>query len=219
MGFKCGIVGLPNVGKSTLFNALTATAQAQAENYPFCTVEPNVGRVAVPDTRLESVAGLAGAPRVQPTFLEFVDIAGLVRGASRGEGLGNRFLANIREVDAIAHVLRCFEDGGVMHVEGGIDPARDAGTVETELMLGRPRKPGAALRPGEEARGGGRRGTEGAGAHDGARAGGAGGGQAGAQRRLRPRRRPGGLRGPAAAHRQAGALCVQCRRGGCGSGQ
>lgn len=135
MGFKCGIVGLPNVGKSTLFNALTATAQAQAENYPFCTVEPNVGRVAVPDARLERVAGLAGAPSVQPTFLEFVDIAGLVRGASRGEGLGNRFLANIREVDAIAHVLRCFEDGGVTHVESGIDPVRDAETVETELML------------------------------------------------------------------------------------
>ena len=135
MGFKCGIVGLPNVGKSTLFNALTATVQAQAANYPFCTVEPNIGRVAVPDARLERVAGLAGAARMLPTFLEFVDIAGLVRGASRGEGLGNRFLANIREVDAIAHVLRCFEDGGVTHVDGRVDPARDAETVETELML------------------------------------------------------------------------------------
>ena len=135
MGFKCGIVGLPNVGKSTLFNALTATAQAQAANYPFCTVEPNIGRVAVPDPRLERVAGLAGAAAVLPTFLEFVDIAGLVRGASRGEGLGNRFLANIREVDANAHVLRCFEDGGITHVDDGIDPTRDAETVETELML------------------------------------------------------------------------------------
>ncbi len=135
MGFKCGIVGLPNVGKSTLFNALTATVQAQAANYPFCTVEPNIGRVAVPDARLERVAGLAGAARMLPTFLEFVDIAGLVRGASRGEGLGNRFLANIREVDAIAHVLRCFEDGGVTHVDGRVDPVRDAETVETELML------------------------------------------------------------------------------------
>ncbi|MCY4318678.1 MAG: redox-regulated ATPase YchF [Alphaproteobacteria bacterium] len=135
MGFKCGIVGLPNVGKSTLFNALTATAQAQAANYPFCTVEPNIGRVAVPDARLEQVARLAGAARVLPTFLEFVDIAGLVRGASRGEGLGNRFLANIREVDAIAHVLRCFEDSGITHVDGRVDSARDAETVETELML------------------------------------------------------------------------------------
>jgi len=135
MGFKCGIVGLPNVGKSTLFNALTATAQAQAANYPFCTVEPNVGRVAVPDPRLDRVAGLASATRVLPAVLEFVDIAGLVRGASRGEGLGNRFLATIREVDAIAHVLRCFEDGGVAHVDDGVDPVRDAATVETELML------------------------------------------------------------------------------------
>ena len=135
MGFNCGIVGLPNVGKSTLFNALTETAAAEAANYPFCTIEPNVGRVAVPDARLEVLAKLAESKKIIPTQLEFVDIAGLVRGASRGEGLGNKFLAHIREVDAIAHVLRCFEDGNITHVEGNIDPVRDAETVETELML------------------------------------------------------------------------------------
>ena len=134
MGFKCGIVGLPNVGKSTLFNALTQTAAAEAANYPFCTIEPNTGRVAVPDERLETLAKLAGSAKIIPTFLEFVDIAGLVRGASKGEGLGNQFLGNIREVDAIVHVLRCFE-GEVTHVEGDVDPIRDADTVETELML------------------------------------------------------------------------------------
>jgi GTP-binding protein YchF len=135
MGFKCGIVGLPNVGKSTLFNALTETAAAQAANYPFCTIEPNVGEVAVPDRRLETLATLAKSATIVPTRLIFVDIAGLVRGASKGEGLGNQFLANIREVDAIAHVVRCFEDTDVTHVEGRIDPVADIETVETELML------------------------------------------------------------------------------------
>ncbi|HEY0419356.1 MAG TPA: redox-regulated ATPase YchF [Acetobacteraceae bacterium] len=135
MGFNCGIVGLPNVGKSTLFNALTATAAAQAANYPFCTIEPNVGRVAVPDARLDMLTRIGKSQKTVPTSLEFVDIAGLVRGASKGEGLGNQFLANIREVDAIVHVLRCFEDGDVTHVEGSVDPIRDAETVETELML------------------------------------------------------------------------------------
>ncbi|GLK75455.1 ribosome-binding ATPase YchF [Methylopila jiangsuensis] len=135
MGFKCGIVGLPNVGKSTLFNALTQTAAAQAANYPFCTIEPNVGEVAVPDPRLSELAAIAGSKEIIPTRLTFVDIAGLVRGASKGEGLGNQFLAHIREVDAIAYVLRCFEDDDITHVEGRIDPLSDAETVETELMV------------------------------------------------------------------------------------
>ena len=135
MGFNCGIVGLPNVGKSTLFNALTATAAAEAANFPFCTIEPNTGRVAVPDSRLDKIAEIGKSAKIVPTQLEFVDIAGLVRGASKGEGLGNQFLANIREVDAIIHVLRCFEDENITHVEGRIDPVSDAETVDTELML------------------------------------------------------------------------------------
>ncbi|WP_333816308.1 redox-regulated ATPase YchF [Tabrizicola sp.] len=135
MGFRMGIVGLPNVGKSTLFNALTRTAAAQAANFPFCTIEPNVGEVSVPDARLEKLAAIAGSKQIIPTRMTFVDIAGLVRGASKGEGLGNQFLANIRECDAIAHVLRCFEDGDITHVEGRIDPVADAETIETELML------------------------------------------------------------------------------------
>lgn len=135
MGFKCGIVGLPNVGKSTLFNALTKTAAAQAANYPFCTIEPNTGEVAVPDFRLAALAKIAGSKEVLATRISFVDIAGLVRGASKGEGLGNQFLANIREVDAIAHVVRCFEDDDITHVEDKIDPVADAETIDTELMI------------------------------------------------------------------------------------
>ncbi len=135
MGFRMGIVGLPNVGKSTLFNALTKTAAAQAANFPFCTIEPNVGEVGVPDARLDKLAEIAKSAQVIPTRMTFVDIAGLVKGASKGEGLGNQFLANIREVDAIAHVLRCFEDGDITHVEGRVDPVADAETIETELML------------------------------------------------------------------------------------
>ena len=135
MGFKMGIVGLPNVGKSTLFNALTKTAAAQAANFPFCTIEPNVGEVAVPDGRLDKLAAIAKSKEIIPTRMTFVDIAGLVKGASKGEGLGNQFLANIREVDAIAHVLRCFDDGDVTHVEGRVNPVEDAEVIETELML------------------------------------------------------------------------------------
>ena len=135
MGFRMGIVGLPNVGKSTLFNALTKTAAAQAANFPFCTIEPNVGEVAVPDPRLDTLAAIAGSKQIIPTRMTFVDIAGLVKGASKGEGLGNKFLANIRETDAIAHVVRCFQDGDITHVEGRVDPLADADVIETELMI------------------------------------------------------------------------------------
>ena len=135
MGFKMGIVGMPNVGKSTLFNALTKTAAAQAANFPFCTIEPNVGEVNVPDKRLYKLAAIAGSKAIIPARMTFVDIAGLVKGASKGEGLGNQFLANIREVDAIAHVLRCFEDGDVTHVEGRVNPVEDADVIESELMV------------------------------------------------------------------------------------
>ncbi len=135
MGFKMGIVGLPNVGKSTLFNALTKTAAAQAANFPFCTIEPNVGEVAVPDARLDKLAAIASSKQIIPTRMTFVDIAGLVKGASQGEGLGNQFLANIRECDSIAHVLRCFEDDDITHVDGRVDPIADAEVIETELML------------------------------------------------------------------------------------
>src|SRR6202012_2139452 len=135
MGFNCGIVGLPNVGKSTLFNALLSTQAAEAANYPFCTIEPNVGRVAVPDARIDKLPAIAKSAQIIPTQLEFVDIAGLVRGASKGEGLGNQFLSHIREVDAIAHVVRCFEDENVVHVENKVDPVADIATIQTELCL------------------------------------------------------------------------------------
>ena len=214
MALKIGIVGLPNVGKSTLFNALTRTAAAQAANFPFCTIEPNVGEVNVPDARLDRLAEIAKSAKVMPARMTFVDIAGLVRGASKGEGLGNQFLANIRECDAIAHVLRCFEDADVTHVEGRIDPLADAETVETELMLADLESVEKRLLGlGRKLRGGDK--------------------EAAAQARLleaakvaleagRPARTVpvvgGGRQGladAAAADRQAGALCLQ-RRGGVG---
>ena len=135
MGFKCGIIGLPNVGKSTLFNALTASTSAEAANYPFCTIEPNIGNVIVPDNRLNKLAEISNSINVIPTQMQFVDIAGLVKGASKGEGLGNKFLANIRETDAIIHVLRCFDNNNIVHVDGSIDPVRDKEIIDIELQL------------------------------------------------------------------------------------
>ena len=215
MGFKCGIVGLPNVGKSTLFNALTQTAAAQAANYPFCTIEPNVGEIAVPDPRLDKLAVLGKSAEIVPTRIGFVDIAGLVRGASKGEGLGNQFLATIREVDAIVHVVRCFVDDDVTHVEGKIDPIADIDTIETELMLADLEVLGKARRqPGEKSQGQrrGRQARQGnarsgralAGAHARRQAGALGRAQAG-RRKAVPFARP--------AHLGAGALRLQCRRG------
>ena len=218
MGFKCGIVGLPNVGKSTLFNALTQTAAAQAANYPFCTIEPNVGEVAVPDPRLDELAKVAGSKQIIPTRLTFVDIAGLVRGASKGEGLGNQFLANIRECDAIAHVVRCFEDGDVTHVEGGVDPLRDIETIETELMLADlDSLEKRVVARGEKGQGR-RQGRQGAARSDAPLPRSAARGQAGAARRDQARgaRRAGRSR-PAVL--QARALRLQCRRGRGGRGQ
>ncbi len=210
MGFKCGIVGLPNVGKSTLFNALTQTAAAQAANYPFCTIEPNVGDVAVPDPRLEMLTKIAGSKEIIPTRLTFVDIAGLVRGASKGEGLGNQFLANIRECDAIAHVVRCFVDGDITHVDGEVDPIRDIETVETELMLADLEFAGKAHRLAGEKGQGRRQGSQGNRRSDEpqprvaarGQAGAAGADRAGRTQTFQPA-------WPAVV--QAGALCLQCR--------
>ena len=215
MGFKCGIVGLPNVGKSTLFNALTRTAAAQAANYPFCTIEPNTGEVAVPDPRLEKIAAIAKSKEIIPTRIAFVDIAGLVRGASKGEGLGNQFLANIREVDAIVHVLRCFEDDDITHVEGRIDPVADAETVDTELMLADLDSLERRVNQFRK-----RASRQGQGSHDRAAGHGEGAGTAaGRQAGARPAAghrggRPAHPAGPQSADLQAGALCLQRRRKG-----
>ena len=213
MGFKCGIVGLPNVGKSTLFNALTQTAAAQAANYPFCTIEPNVGEIAVPDPRLDKLAVLGKSAEIIPTRITFVDIAGLVRGASKGEGLGNQFLATIREVDAIVHVVRCFEDSDVTHVEGKIDPIADIDTIETELMLADLESAGKAHRRAGEKSQGHRRGGQAcqgnARPHQ-SRARAVARGQARAHGRAQAGR---GKTVPfaRASHLGAGALCLQCR--------
>ena len=213
MGFRCGIVGLPNVGKSTLFNALTETQAAQAANYPFCTIEPNVGQVAVPDPRLDALAKIANSAKIIPTQLGFVDIAGLVKGASKGEGLGNQFLGNIREVDAIVHVLRCFENDDIQHVANKVDPIADAEVVETELLLSdleslEKRVP-ALLKKGtqgdKEAKIAAER------ARPGART--AARGQARAADRPQGRGGSAPLRAGAADHRQARALRVQRQRG------
>ena len=209
MGFNCGIVGLPNVGKSTLFNALTATAAAQAANYPFCTIEPNVGRVGVPDPRLDVLAEIGKSIKIVPTTLEFVDIAGLVRGASKGEGLGNQFLANIREVDAIIHVLRCFEDSDITHVEGSIDPLRDIEVVETELMLSDLDSLERRLMQAQKRARGGDKESIAAGRDHGAAGRRPSGRQTGPDRDSARRGRGG--EAAATADLEAGAVCVQCR--------
>ena len=210
MGFKCGIVGLPNVGKSTLFNALTETAAAQAANYPFCTIEPNVGEVAVPDPRLDMLAKLGKSEKIVPTRLTFVDIAGLVRGASKGEGLGNQFLANIREVDAIAHVVRCFEDTDVTHVDGQDRSDRRHRDHRDRIDAGRSRHPGKARRCAGEESQGQRQGGEGDARSREARARAAARGQAGAAGRAQAGGGK-GLRHARADDGKAGALCLQCR--------
>ena len=213
MGFRCGIVGLPNVGKSTLFNALTRTAAAQAANYPFCTIEPNTGDVAVPDPRLDKLAAIVNPAQIVPTRISFVDIAGLVRGASKGEGLGNQFLANIREVDAVVHVLRCFEDGDVTHVEGRIDPVADAETVNTELMLADLASLERRVNPLRKRAQSGDKDAKDRGGPDGRRADAALGRQAGAaDRGAQGRGGPVPLLQP--VDRQAGALRRQCRGSG-----
>ncbi len=213
MGFKCGIVGLPNVGKSTLFNALTETQAAQAANYPFCTIEPNVGQVAVPDPRLDKLAAIAGSAKIIPTQLAFVDIAGLVKGASKGEGLGNQFLGNIREVDAIVHVLRCFENDDIQHVENRVDPVADAEVVETELLLSDLESLEKRVPEPRQARPAGRQGIEDRriGPEPDARP--ASRRQAGPADQAQGRRGSSGFRSGTTADGQAGALRLQRQRG------